>query len=372
MKKIVYLLALLFYVNSIVSQQVISQDSINQIELYTKYKTEFDQYEKKHGKYIQTNNVKMHYLTWGSSTGTPLIWSHGTYSNGYELLEIADDLVKMGFYVIAIDYYGHGFTPIPQKAVSIYHVADDIKFLMDKLKIKKAVIGGWSRGGSISTAFYDAYPEKVLGLILEDGGSVAWDINSHKGSIDAIKSETIDYYKNKKEPIFKSEMEAYWFLYNNWGIKGKTDLKLKKEIFTSIARIKKDASNTTWKINPGVEELTGENNSEQDLANIFQPLAAKSMFGSSTHMLNPKVIYRNLNVPMIIYDPISKDDWYDFKSENESLKNTKPDLITLIVYNGCWHGVKDEKTEEFKSDLKVFYKSKIVKKSSSKQKKSGT
>ncbi|NHQ68944.1 alpha/beta fold hydrolase, partial [Elizabethkingia miricola] len=97
------------------------------------------------------------------------------YSNAYELYEIVEQLVQLNLHVIAVDYFGHGFTSIPQKDVSIYDVADDIKFLLDKLKIKKAIIGGWSRGGSISTAFYNAYPELVQALILEDGGSVAWD-----------------------------------------------------------------------------------------------------------------------------------------------------------------------------------------------------
>ncbi|MFN2440816.1 MAG: alpha/beta fold hydrolase, partial [Chitinophagaceae bacterium] len=113
------------------------------------------------------------YLTWGKPSGVPLIWVHGTGQSAYELLPIADSLTKAGYYIIAIDYYAHGLTPIPKHEVSIYHVADDIKALMDKLKIKKAVIGGFSRGGIITTAFFDTYAERILGLILVDGGSTA-------------------------------------------------------------------------------------------------------------------------------------------------------------------------------------------------------
>jgi pimeloyl-ACP methyl ester carboxylesterase len=354
-------LLLCMYAFSIFGQKVItgSKDSVEQIELYIKYKKEVEHYEQKRGKYIQTHNVLMHYLTWGKTTGVPLVWVHGTYSNAYELLEIVDSLSKFGFYVLAIDYYGHGFTPIPNKEVSIYHVADDIKFLLDKLKIQKAVLGGWSRGGSIATAFYDAYPSSVLGLILEDGGSVAWDVNNHNKSIDSLTKETKAYYANKKDFTFLTETDAYWWIYKNWGLEGKTGLKLKKEIFTSIARIKVDSSNR-WAINPGAEKLTGENNAEQDLANINQPFAAKSLFGASTHLLYPKVIYRNLDVPMIIFDPLSKDDWYDFLAENTKLKLAHTNLITHKIYHQCWHGVKDEKPEEFLKDVKDFLE--IVKK----------
>src|SRR5690606_39191167 len=108
---------------------------------YHEAKEQFSDFEKRHGRFIETKNVKMHYLTWGDSSNPCLIWAHGSMNNGYELLNIADSLAKAGFYVIAIDYYGHGQTPIPDHEVSLYHVADDIKFLMDKLSISKAFIG---------------------------------------------------------------------------------------------------------------------------------------------------------------------------------------------------------------------------------------
>lgn len=344
-----------FFSAAVLGQDGIVKDSTTQLNLYNQLTPDFEKYEKEHGHYIETNNVKMHYLTWGKPSSTPLVWIHGTYGNGYELVEIIDSLVKIGFYVIAVDYYGHGFTPIPKKEVSIYSVADDIKFLLNKLKIKKAVIGGWSRGGSISTAFYDAYPASVLGLILEDGGSVAWDINNHKQAIDLYSKETEAYYKNKQDYVYPTEFDAYWTLYNNWGIKGKTGLKLKKEIFTCKARIKKQQENE-WLINPGVEVLTGEHSADQDLANIYRPFAAAELFGASTHQLNPKIIYRNLDVPMIIFDPISKNDWYDFEKENTKLQKNHPKFITHKIYKNTWHGVKDERPSEFLKDVADFYK----------------
>jgi hypothetical protein len=39
----------------------------------------------------------MHYLTWGISRNIPLIWCHGSLTNGYEFLNIADSFVKEGF-----------------------------------------------------------------------------------------------------------------------------------------------------------------------------------------------------------------------------------------------------------------------------------
>jgi alpha-beta hydrolase superfamily lysophospholipase len=84
------------------------------------------QFEKAHGHFVQTKNTNMHYLTWENASGIPLVWAHGSFTNAYELLPIADSLVKAGYFIIAIDYYGHGQTLIPRHEVSLYDVADDI------------------------------------------------------------------------------------------------------------------------------------------------------------------------------------------------------------------------------------------------------
>jgi len=62
------------------------------------------------------------------------------------MLSIADSLIKAGYFVIAIDYFGHGQTPVPTHQVSLHHVADDIVALMEQRKIEKVVVGGWSMG----------------------------------------------------------------------------------------------------------------------------------------------------------------------------------------------------------------------------------
>src|SRR6185369_12437024 len=114
-----------------------------------------------------------------------------------------------GYYILAIDYYGQGLTKIPAKQVSLYHVADDIKFLLDALKIKRAVIGGWSRGGSVSTAFYDAYHSCVMALVLEDGGSAAWNVNAHKMKIDSA----VKFYASLSLPkpmYFYNEFASFY------------------------------------------------------------------------------------------------------------------------------------------------------------------
>ena len=126
------LLLLLFF--GISSLLLWSQGNPSQpVNIKAKYdsaRVEYTQFEKKHGRFVQTKNAKMHYLEWGNPRHIPFIWVHGSFTNAYEFADLSKELVQKGYYVIAIDYYGHGQTPIPTHDVSLYHVADDIKTLM--------------------------------------------------------------------------------------------------------------------------------------------------------------------------------------------------------------------------------------------------
>jgi pimeloyl-ACP methyl ester carboxylesterase len=313
-------------------------------EHYKQAKIDFQNFEKKHGHFIETQNVSMHYLTWGDPTHIPLIWAHGSFTNSYEILPLADNLVEAGYYVIAIDYYGHGQTPIPSHEVSLYHVADDIKFLMDALKIKKAVIGGWSRGGIIATAFYDSYPESVLGLILEDGGSVATNTHYHKMDSSMLLDRIKEIFQDRMpETIFESEFAAYAALYDDTA---------QGSQFESLAWIK-GSKDGKWEIGEGLLKLFNMSNPEEFLNTILRPTSV-SLFAESMALIEPKIIYRNLHVPMLIIDPIKDNDLFPYELENEALKNSHPNLIMHKIYRNTGHNVHNERKNEFIEDVSAF------------------
>ena len=339
-----FILALLFCATTLLAQQQMSREK--SLELYNEAKKEFTLFEKEHGHFIETKNVRMHYLTWGKSSGLPLIWAHGSLTNGYELLGIADSLAKKGYYVIAIDYYGHGQTPIPKQPVSLYHVADDIHFLMDKLKIKKAVIGGWSRGGFISSAFYDAYPERVLGLILEDGGSVSTNTFYHKMDTAQLAARVAEIYKDRwADTAFASELDAYSYYYDN---------STQGNQFELLAWITKNDSGQ-WAIGPGLLELFNMRTKEEFLDNILRPTKSP-LFAESMSIIEPKIIFRNLDVPILILDPTSKNDLFPFETENVALKKQHPQLIEHKIYENTGHNIHNERKEQFIGDVVNFIK----------------
>lgn len=316
----------------------------------------YEAFEVEHGHYIQTLNVNMHYLTWGKSTGRPLVWVHGTGSNSYEATIFTDSLVKKGFYVIAIDYYGHGKTLIPTKEVSIYNVADDIEYLLNKLNIKKTFIGGWSRGGSISTAFYDSYPERVSGIVLEDGGSVGWLRPYYKMEQNEMLKKLSDkaekYGPVPPEKKYSSLFDAFC----NYQSSGQVSLKT----FHSINK----SSTGQWTRNPGLNKWIGEDSWELMTKYALRPTEAP-LFEYSTAMLEPKIVYRNLQVPLLIFDPIDSMDVNDFEEENRLLKQQHLKWITHLIYEKTGHGVKYEHPERFNKDLISFLDSIKIQKNNS-------
>ncbi len=77
-----------------------------------------------------------------------------------------------------------------------------------------------------------------------------------------------------------------------------------KHIFQTLASVKKNAEGS-WSFNPGMIELCGVSSVEELLTLTYRPFASTRLFGISTGLLNPKVIYRNLDVPILILDPVS-------------------------------------------------------------------
>ena len=77
--------------------------------------------------------------------------------------------------MITYDARGHGQSSMPDTVP--YSYTDDLAALMDYLKIEKAVIVGHSMGGA--PAFYYAlnHPERVMALVLAEGGAFVSDTN---------------------------------------------------------------------------------------------------------------------------------------------------------------------------------------------------
>lgn len=74
--------------------------------------------------------------------------------------------------VILYDIRGQGRSPNNKREkVTIRSLADDLKGILDELNIEKAVLFGYSNGGSIGLDFSIRYPDRVKALVLSGGFS---------------------------------------------------------------------------------------------------------------------------------------------------------------------------------------------------------
>ncbi len=123
-------------------------------------------------QFFDARGVKIHYLVEG--TGEPVVLIHGLDSSArlnWQLPGTIDALAK-DHQVIALDLPGYGQSdkPIEPEAYGLRWVADVI-LLLDRLKIQKAHIVGYSMGGMVALKFIAEHPDRVLSGAL---GGMGW------------------------------------------------------------------------------------------------------------------------------------------------------------------------------------------------------
>jgi pimeloyl-ACP methyl ester carboxylesterase len=86
------------------------------------------------------------------------------------------DGLSSHFRTIRCGIRGHGRSHPSPKPLTYSLIADDIKQLLDFLRIEKAYLCGYSTGGSVVLKFLLTYPEKALGGIVIGGMSEVHDL----------------------------------------------------------------------------------------------------------------------------------------------------------------------------------------------------
>ncbi len=111
-------------------------------------------------------DIDLYYQERGS--GDALILLHGNGEDGgYFVHQI--DYFSPHFRVIAVDTRGHGRSPRGTGEFTIARFADDLRDFMDRLRIDRAAILGYSDGANIAMRFAIRHPERTTALILNGG-----------------------------------------------------------------------------------------------------------------------------------------------------------------------------------------------------------
>ncbi|WP_211749867.1 alpha/beta hydrolase [Paenibacillus sp. Marseille-Q4541] len=104
------------------------------------------------GRYVQVEeNVKIYVEDIGE--GTPVIFLHGWPAN-HKMFEYQfSRLPANGFRCIGIDFRGFGNSDAPWESYSYDRLADDVKAVIDELKITNATLLGFSMGGAVAIRY---------------------------------------------------------------------------------------------------------------------------------------------------------------------------------------------------------------------------
>lgn len=115
--------------------------------------------------FLKSQGENIYYEKWGEK-GVPIVFLHPPAMGGTTFVKqkaLADE-----FQVIVMDARGHGFSS-GKGTLTISEWAIDVNHLLEKLQLEKAVICGYSSGGSAALEFAIRWPEKTKGVVLTGG-----------------------------------------------------------------------------------------------------------------------------------------------------------------------------------------------------------
>ncbi|MHA1931060.1 MAG: alpha/beta fold hydrolase, partial [Promethearchaeota archaeon] len=115
--------------------------------------------------FAEVNGIKICYGIDGLDDGEPIFLIHG-FGSKKEVFIAQIKALSEKYRVIRADNRGSGKSERPNQPFTTELLADDLKGLMDYLKIERAHILGYSLGGMVAQTFALNYPEKVNKLIL--------------------------------------------------------------------------------------------------------------------------------------------------------------------------------------------------------------
>ncbi|AHC14944.1 alpha/beta fold hydrolase [Salinispira pacifica] len=109
----------------------------------------------------------INYQVYGSREHPPLILIHGLGAEISSWKYQIEEFPRHGFFVIAVDMYGHGESENIQ-GDALHEWNEEILELLKQLELSSAVLCGVSMGGVIALNFSCHYPQHVSGLIISD------------------------------------------------------------------------------------------------------------------------------------------------------------------------------------------------------------
>ncbi|MDR6157826.1 non-heme chloroperoxidase [Chryseobacterium sp. SLBN-27] len=268
-------------------------------------------------EYIEVEKgVKLHVTDLGE--GQPIVLIHGwplsdeMYEYQYQYLS------RKGFRVIGITLRGFGKSDKPYGRYDFDVFSDDIKVVLDKLKIKNAVLGGFSMGGAVVIHYVTKYNSAhVSKLALFGAAAPSW--SQREGFPNGIPADAA-------ENLIKATMTNRQDLVAGLGAAFQAkEGNISKNMERWLERINLDAS----------------------------PYATTESIKSLKDLdLRPQL--SKINIPVAIFHGVQDKSCPFIWAEDlqKGIKNSK-----LIRFENSGHALFLEETNKFNTELENFAKS---------------
>ncbi|WP_212524772.1 3-oxoadipate enol-lactonase [Actibacterium sp. MT2.3-13A] len=111
--------------------------------------------------------IVLHYLDEGDPGGAPLLFLHALGTD-LHLWDAVLPLLPPGLRVIRVDLRGHGRSPCPAGEYYMGDLVGDVAALLDRLKVREAMVVGVSLGGMIAQGLAAERLDQVRALVLSN------------------------------------------------------------------------------------------------------------------------------------------------------------------------------------------------------------
>lgn len=277
---------------------------------------------KTEGK-LKIGNEELAYTEYPGE-GTPIVFIHGFPLDQRMWDKQVDELTKAGRHVITYDMRGFGKSSDPKES---YSHEEDLKALLDELKIKECNLVGMSFGGEIATSFTLTHPEYVqeLTLVASGIGGYIPKENSPFGKwielarkdgegLKTVKAEICSYGElgemAESNPTLHSEISQ---IVNDWRGYGLLD---DKRIYPSVKPIERLAEiKCKTRVVIGLDDSLDSLEQAKELATKIPNCEYKEIADTGHFM--------NMEKPNVVNDVV-------LQMENRKEKNSMRDLNATI------------------------------------------
>ncbi len=268
-------------------------------------------------EYIEVEkNVKLHVTDLGD--GQPIVLIHGWPLNDAMYEYQYQYFVEKGFRVIGISLRGFGKSDRPYGKYDFDVFSDDIKVVLDKLKIENAVLGGFSMGGAVVIHYITKYNSAhVSKLALFGAAAPSWKQRADFpfGATGEAAANLIHTTKTNRQQLIEDFGKGF----------GATETSLSPAISAWLASINSDAS----------------------------PYATTQAI-TALRDLDLRPVLSKINVPVAIFHG-TQDKLCDFVFAEQLHKGIKNSYIVKFENSG--HALFVEEMEKFNTELEKFARS---------------